>query len=84
MCSFLLGRTALRYLLRLHHAYFESFNHEGLMQNGYSKNSKFNQSQIILSILVTKHDVKIHPIYHWTEKRIKTHIAICFMALSCM
>jgi len=26
----------------------------------------------------------MRPIYHWTDKRIKAHIAICFMALSCM
>ncbi len=54
------------------------------MQNGYSNDGKFNQAQIFLSILVTKHDVKMRPIYYWTDKRIKAHIAICFMALSCM
>jgi len=26
----------------------------------------------------------MRPIYHWTDSRIKAHIAICFMALSCM
>ena len=30
---------------------------------------------------VTKHDLKIRPIFHWTERRIKAHIAIAFMSL---
>lgn len=33
---------------------------------------------------VAKHDLKIRPIYHWTERRIRAHIAICFMALVCV
>lgn len=32
---------------------------------------------------VSKHDLKIRPIFHWTPKKIKAHIAICFMALTC-
>lgn len=32
---------------------------------------------------ISKHDLKIRPIYHWTPKRIRAHILICFMALSC-
>lgn len=32
---------------------------------------------------VSKHDLKIRPIFHWTPQRIKAHIAICFMALTC-
>ena len=39
--------------------YFESFQQEGLMQNGYSKDGKFNQAQIILSILVTKQGLPV-------------------------
>lgn len=39
--------------------YFESFKQEGLMQNGYSKDGKFNQAQIILSILVTKQGLPV-------------------------
>lgn len=31
---------------------------------------------------VTKHDIKIRPIFHWSPRRIKSHIAICFMALT--
>jgi len=32
---------------------------------------------------ISKHDLKIRPIFHWTPKRIKAHILICFIALSC-
>lgn len=32
---------------------------------------------------ISKHDLKVRPLYHWTPKRIKAHIAICFMALTC-
>lgn len=32
---------------------------------------------------VSKSDLRIRPVYHWTPKRIKAHIAICFMALTC-
>ena len=39
--------------------YFESFQQEDLMQNGYSKDGKFNQAQIILSILVTKQGLPV-------------------------
>ena len=30
---------------------------------------------------VSKSDLKIRPIYHWTESRIRAHVAICFLAL---
>lgn len=30
---------------------------------------------------VSKSDLKIRPIFHWTEQRIHSHIAICFLAL---
>lgn len=32
---------------------------------------------------VQKHDLKIRPIYHWTPKRIKAHLAISYAAFSC-
>jgi transposase len=32
---------------------------------------------------ISKHDLKIRPVFHWTPQRIKAHIAICFMALTC-
>ncbi len=40
--------------------------------------------QVEETFRISKHDVKMRPIYHWTDERIKAHIAICFMALSCM
>ena len=40
--------------------------------------------QVEETFRISKHDVKMRPIYHWTDKRIYAHIAICFMALSCM
>jgi len=40
--------------------------------------------QVEETFRISKHDVKMRPIYHWTDSRIKAHIAICFMALSCM
>ena len=40
--------------------------------------------QVEETFRISKHDVKMRPIYHWTNDRIKAHIAICFMALSCM
>jgi len=40
--------------------------------------------QIEESFRISKHDLSIRPIYHWTPKRIRAHIAICFMALVCL
>lgn len=33
---------------------------------------------------VSKHDLRIRPIFHWTAGRIQAHVAICFMALCCV
>jgi transposase len=33
---------------------------------------------------INKHDLKMRPIYHWTPQRIKAHIAIAFMAFTCI
>lgn len=33
---------------------------------------------------ISKHDLRIRPVFHWTPKRVKAHIAICFMALVCI
>ena len=38
--------------------------------------------QIEAVFRVNKHDFKMRPIYHWTTKRIKAHILICFIAYS--
>ena len=37
--------------------------------------------QVEANFRVFKNDIAARPIYHWTEKRIKAHILICFMAL---
>jgi transposase len=29
---------------------------------------------------ITKHDLKIRPVFHWTKERIQAHIALCFTA----
>ncbi|AQQ72263.1 Transposase [Limihaloglobus sulfuriphilus] len=33
---------------------------------------------------VAKHDLQIRPVYHWTPRRIRAHILICFLALTCL
>jgi transposase len=38
--------------------------------------------QIEEAFRISKHDLKMRPIYHWTEERIKAHIAICFLAFT--
>ena len=40
--------------------------------------------QIEETFRISKHDLRMRPIFHWTTKRIRAHIALCFMALSCM
>lgn len=36
--------------------------------------------QIEEAFRINKHDLKMRPIYHWTETRIKAHILLCFMS----
>ena len=31
-----------------------------------------------------KHDLKIRPVHHWTPRRVRAHIAICYMAFCCL
>ena len=33
---------------------------------------------------VSKHDLKVRPIYHWTPQRIRAHLALAFMTLLCV
>jgi transposase len=40
--------------------------------------------QIEETFRISKHDLRIRPIYHWTSRRIKSHIAICFISLVCL
>ena len=39
-----------------------------------------NLWQIEAAFRVNKHDLRMRPIYHWTPKRIKAHVLICYMA----
>jgi len=38
--------------------------------------------QVEDSFRVEKHDLRVRPVFHWTAKRIKAHIAICYMAFA--
>ena len=40
--------------------------------------------QVEESFRISKHDLKIRPIYHWTPRRVRAHLAIAFMAFSCV
>ena len=40
--------------------------------------------QVEESFRITKHDLRVRPIYHWTPKRVRAHLAIAFMAFSCV
>lgn len=40
--------------------------------------------QIEESFRISKHDLSIRPIYHWTPRRVRAHIAISFMAFACI
>jgi transposase len=37
--------------------------------------------QVEETFRISKHDLKIRPVFHWTPRRIRAHIGICFMAL---
>ena len=39
--------------------------------------------QVEESFRITKHDLKVRPIWHWNENRIRAYIAIAFMAFAC-
>ncbi len=38
--------------------------------------------QIEEAFRLSKHDLRMRPIYHWTPNRIRAHISICFMAFA--
>ena len=40
--------------------------------------------QIEETFRITKHDLKVRPIYHYKSSRIKAHIALCFLSLTLM
>ena len=39
--------------------------------------------QVEETFRVSKHDLRVRPIHHWTPARVHAHIAISFMALMC-
>jgi transposase len=39
--------------------------------------------QIESCFRIQKHDLKIRPIFHWNERRIKSHINICYQSFYC-
>ena len=40
--------------------------------------------QIEETFRLSKHNLRMRPIYHWTPQRVKAHVAICFMSLVCL
>lgn len=40
--------------------------------------------QVEQTFRITKHDLKIRPMFHWTPRRVRAHVAISFMALMCV
>ena len=40
--------------------------------------------QVEETFRISKHDLRMRPIFHWTPKRIKAHISLCYMALMCV
>jgi transposase len=43
--------------------------------------SRYNELwNVEAAFRVTKHDLKVRPIYHWKPRRVRAHIAICFVA----
>jgi len=40
--------------------------------------------QIEETFRLSKHNLRMRPIYHWTPQRVEAHVAICFMSLVCL
>jgi transposase len=38
--------------------------------------------QVEESFRISKHDLRVRPIFHWSAKRIRAHMAICFVAFA--
>ena len=62
----------------------------GIMTNTKDKDMKPEEAlshyhglwQVENSFRIEKHDIRVRPVFHWTSKRIKAHIAICFLAFA--
>jgi len=55
-------------------------NEKSTLSNDEILTQYSNLWQVEESFRVTKHDLKIRPIYHWTPRRVKAHLAISFSA----
>ncbi len=61
---------------------------KGILTNDYELSNEellhqySNLWQVEESFRITKHDLKVRPIYHYKENRIKAHLAISFMAFT--
>ena len=43
--------------------------------------SRYNELwNVEAAFRVTKHDLKVRPVYHWKPRRVRAHVAICFVA----
>ena len=40
--------------------------------------------QVEESFRLTKHDLRVRPVYHWTPRRVRAHLAIAYMAFACV
>jgi len=40
--------------------------------------------QVEESFRITKHDLRVRPVFHWTPRRVRAHLAIAFMAFACV
>ena len=40
--------------------------------------------QVEETFRISKHDLKVRPIFHWKPERVRAHIAIAFMSLLCV
>ena len=40
--------------------------------------------QVERGFRVSKHDLKVRPIHHWTPRRVRAHLAIAYMAFACV
>jgi transposase len=57
-----------------------SINENSTLSNDEILTQYSNLWQVEESFRITKHDLKIRPIYHWTPRRVKAHLAISFTA----
>lgn len=80
------GNTTLDETKITHDAMWDGLH--GIITNIHDKHAKelldkyHSLWHIEEAFRINKHDLKMRPIYHWTQKRIESHIAICYMAFA--